>query len=75
MWKLGGHLNFWRRVVFSHCLMVHPIETLAFTGLHTGQLEEVGDPARGAGLGHLQLFDQVLLRKVDHAIVAIAATS
>ena len=54
--KLGRYLNSWRWVVFPHRLVVHPIETLgrACAGIHPGKLEEVGDPAGGAGLGHLQ---------------------
>ena len=67
MCKLGGYLKFWRRVVFPHCLMVHPVETLAFSRLHASQLEEVGHPAGGAGLGHLQLLHQLLLWKVNLA--------
>ena len=68
MWKLGGHLQFWCRVVSPHCLVVHPVQTLAFTGLDPGQLEEVGHPAGGAGLGHLQQqLDQRLLWKVNLA--------
>ena len=67
MWKWEGYLKFWRRVVFPHCLMVHPVETLAFSGVHAGQLEEVGHPAGRAGLGHLQLLDQIPLWKVNLA--------